>query len=130
MSEMSDFFILSKSEKGKKHPLFFPDGKPSGHHLVVLSTYSKKYQQAMSDYANKVLALKLADKDDKNLEIMEKRRALVAHLVADWSFAEPCKYETVLFLLKNAPQLIDEIESAANDLASYTDDVVEEKKNY
>lgn len=125
--DMSDFYTNKSAELGVKYYLYLPNGEKTDHYLIIKSINSKDYQRELSNYANKLLAMKM-NGNVNGFDAIEEKLKLAAKLVKDWSFSDECNYDEVLRFLKNAPQVIDGIEAIANDLSLFCDNVSEEKK--
>lgn len=123
MSGKKDFFTRDKANEGVKLPLKTPDGKATDHWLQVRSIYSdefKRKERSLRQDNPAIGAAAKAIKDDKEREKFlaekweESELALIATLVAGWSFDEPCTPEAVVEFLREAPQ----IARAVNDVST------------
>lgn len=92
-----DFYTRGDSDKGVKYPLELPDGVNSGEWLRVVGSESSLYEKAHEETVRSVLA---GDNSDGKQSYI-----LLAALVIDWSFDEPCTTDTVIKFLKNAPYI-------------------------
>ena len=114
MSDMDLFKIRDSANDGIKIDLFAPDGKPTEHWLVVRSIWSDDFQSARSEVLRAALedgkkaAAQKGESADKALKEAAVRRqaALIASLIADWSFKDkPCTEQNKTQFLIDAPQI-------------------------
>lgn len=110
-----DFYTLPKACEGVEFPLEL-DGKPSGHWLRIRGTDSEQFRRARFDGSRKLRDIP-AETGDWDRGVITDGIILdsLTSLVSDWSFDEPCTPEAVREFLKNAPQIAESIDRAAND---------------
>lgn len=111
---MEQFMIRSRASEGRKIYLADPGtGKLTEHWIVVRSRWCDEFQAARA--AAVQAAFGEARQEDpaarKTLE-EERRLALVASLVAGWSFGEFTP-EAVMAFLREAPQICEQIDKVA-----------------
>lgn len=110
-----DFYTLPKACEGVEFPLE-RDGKPSGHWLRIRGTDSDQFRKARFEGSRKMRDLPPDTADwDRGIVMDGVVLDSLAALVADWSFDEPCTQEAVREFLKNAPQVAESVDRAAND---------------
>ncbi|MDG9855594.1 hypothetical protein HBO32_30715 [Pseudomonas nitroreducens] len=110
-----DFYTLPKASEGVEFPLE-RDGKPSGHWLRIRGTDSEQFRKARFDGSRKLRDLPADISDwDRGIVMDEVVLDSLVSLVADWSFDEPCTPAAVHDFLKNAPQIAESVDRAAND---------------
>lgn len=111
---MQEFHTRSASNEGKKVPLFTPEGKISDHWFIIRGVDSDAFRKADTNSKRKLLEISRIENADERYEAGQKlERELVAVLVADWSFPEPCTVETVANFFLEAPQLLDMVNTYA-----------------
>lgn len=108
MSELSDFFTREKANEGIEVPLYLPDGGESEHKLTIRGVDSDAFRQAETEAKRRALELAADGKEPE-----DGRLALLAPLVAAWTFDEPCTPDNVRRLLKEAPQIADAVDRIA-----------------
>ena len=122
MSDMDLFKIRDSANDGIKIDLFAPDGKPTEHWLVVRSIWSDDFESARSEVLRAALedgkkaAAQKGESADKELKEAAVRRqaALIASLIADWSFKDkPCTEQNKTQFLIDAPQIRTHVERIA-----------------
>lgn len=118
------FFTRDKANAGIKLPLFTPDGEASEEWIQVRGVDSDAYRAAetegfrrLRDAASAVLEAKTEDerKTIAQKAEVETLRARAASLVCGWSFDEPCTTEAVEEVLRQAPQIQDQIMEVARN---------------
>ena len=118
MSDMEKFFTRQKAQEGKKVPLSLPDGSPTEHWIVIRGIDSDSYAEAMAAERRMMI--------DNTVEVDGKTKIdpaitkdaplrVLASLVAAWSFEEECNTKNVINLLKEAPQLREELDTITAD---------------
>lgn len=111
---MAAFFTRQKANEGIELPLAFPDGTPSPHLIRIRGVDSDAFKTA--DAAAKRRMFELASDPDKSKVeafLVEARLDTISALVVSWTFDEPCTPENIRKLLKEAPQLADQIDRLA-----------------
>lgn len=115
---INSLFILKDAEDGKPMDVLFPNGKKTGETITVLGSDSESFRAAMA-VARREEIDAMGDGDNKTKpEILAKKQDeikinLIASLVKDWSFDEPCEKESVIKLFKNAPYILEQVDSFA-----------------
>ena len=112
MSDMSRFFTREKASEGRKVQLADPaTGKLTEHWIVVRSRWCDEFQEAKG----RAMQQAFTDaKDGAGKEAEEARKlSLVASLVGGWSFEEPCTPDAVMAFLREAPQIVEQIDRLA-----------------
>jgi len=112
----SDYYTRDAANKGIKVDLVKPDGEDSGDYLRILGADSDRFRAASNDRAMDAIDI-INTKDPKEREEKElaHRISLIASLVVDWSFDEPCTQAAVEEFLLNAPAIRDQIDQTAAD---------------
>lgn len=121
-SKMADFFTRDLANEGIRIPLFDPYGEKTEHWLQVRGIDSDEFRRA--DIAARRQAIKLAmieDEAERAEEMAKQQRALIASLVADWSFKDekPCTVENVAEFFLQAPQIMDAVDQLAAKRANF-----------
>lgn len=113
MTGMEAFYTREPANTGKRVPLLHPDGSPSEHWLQVRSRWSDEFMQAR----DKALQSAATISDDDRKEAAKALQLdVLASLVADWSFEQPCNAANVREFLSNAPQIAERVDKfAGND---------------
>ena len=117
---MEDFYTRDKANEGQRLPLRTPDGQPTDHWLQVRHVWSDAFQSAeeasMREIQERIVALgdKAADADIAKAK-REGTNRLLASLVSEWSFDEPCTPDAVAAFLDKAPQIAEQINRFAAD---------------
>ncbi|MCF6435209.1 hypothetical protein [Pseudoalteromonas sp. MMG022] len=114
MSMMEDFFTREKANEGIKIPLTLPDGSVSDHYIVVRGIDSDAFRDAETLAKRNAMAFAaIEDEAERAAAFADERLGLIAALVADWSFDEPCELETVKKFLHQAPQICEQVDKVA-----------------
>lgn len=109
---MEQFFTRQKANEGKKLFLFEPSGSKTEHYLKVLGIDSDSFKAAEVEAKRKSSELGMVkDNYERSVKWLEIQRELIAELVVDWSFEQPCTKENVINFLKEAPQIEEQINS-------------------
>ena len=121
---MEQFFITPQAEEGIKVELTAPDGRETGHWLKVLGSDSQTFRRAHATHQKKRVerlkdGKKLSAADQRTVEDKAERE-LVATLVADWSFDEPCTNDNVVAFFKKAPQIMEQVDLVAGQRANFS----------
>lgn len=116
---MADFFTRQKATEGIKLPLALPDGSETDHWLRIRGIDSDEFRRTDAKARREAMELaelaEAASKDEAKLAELEKQiqdlqRKVVASLVIEWSFPEPCTEANVVKFLREAPQIQTEID--------------------
>lgn len=114
-----DFYTRQKANEGVKLPLCLPDGTPTDEYLVIRGVDSDQYRSAETSANYETLMLMQRERQGKKKPDLEARKKiklrLIASLVADWSLEEACSEKNIMQLLKEAPQILEDIDHFAND---------------
>ena len=118
---LSDFFALAAIEKGKKLPLTLPDGTPTEHYLIVVSSDAPAARRRLLE-----LSREGRDRDEAKLSLDEIYEITSAGtlkyrsaLVIGWSFDVPFSTEAVTELLAQNPGLSQEVEALASNRSRF-----------
>lgn len=114
MASIKDVFTKPQHEEGTKFFIYDPEWKETEHWIVVRGVDSDAFAAAVSKEQSR--SKSEADPDAKQ-DMRERKYRITAALVASWSFEEDCTPENVLTLLREAPQICDQINSAAERTA-------------
>lgn len=112
---MAAFFTRQKANEGIEFALDYPDGTPSPHLIRIRGVDSDPFRAAQAASFRRLQEL-LTNSERKNPstdEIENERLTVLASLVVSWTFAEPCTSENVVNLLREAPQLAQQIDRIA-----------------
>lgn len=112
--DKSAFFTRSAHNEGKKLFLYTPDGKKTDEYLVVRGALSDEFRAKNLESMRKAMSAELNDEQRKELTY-----DAVAALIADWSFDEECTPEAVKELLKEAPQIEDQVNKFAGNRGNF-----------
>ena len=112
---MQAFFTRERANEGIEFPLDLPDGTPTAHRLRILGVDADKFKAAKADSKRRLL--ELAQKMDKAaidaIDAEAEHLRLVATLVVGWTFPQECTPENVFNLLREAPQIAEQIDRVA-----------------
>lgn len=112
-----EFKTHDQAEKGRVLHLHTPLGVKTSHWLKIRSKLSHVYEKAKAEVGQKMM--RDLTKGRHFVDQVEDDIQLIASLVKDWSFKEPCTRDEVIKFLKHAPQFKDEIEEAASDVKAF-----------
>lgn len=114
---MDAFNVTKLSNEGVKLSLMLPDGTPTEEFLVVGGADSKAFRNQVARMNRDMLKIFKRTKEQDPAEFArltaDSNRELVAALVLDWSFTEPCDKVNICKFLADAPQ----IQKAVDDFA-------------
>lgn len=117
---MDAFFTRSKANDGLKLPLYLPNGEKSEHWVRILGVDSDRFREAEAESRRDAFRIaQIDDPADRARAIADSKRSLVATLVAEWSFPQPCTQENVEAFFREAPQIMDAIDMAASKRALF-----------
>jgi len=118
---MEEFFTRQRANEGKVLPLYLPSGEKSEHTITVLGVDSDKFKKSEVQMKRAALELdKTLDEEMRSEEIEKLRIKLIASIVVDWTFEQPCNEPNVVKLLTEAPQITEAINQfAANRRAFF-----------
>ncbi len=113
---MEAFFTRERANEGIEFPLDFPDGRPSPYRIKIRGADSDTFKEAKAESRRRLLDI--AQRKDKGASIDAvdadaEHIRLVASLVVSWTFPEPCTPANVAKLLKEAPQIFEQIDRIA-----------------
>ena len=108
---MEEFYTRGRAEDGVKIPLQTPEGAKTDHYLIVCGIDSDRFRQADIKAKRKMLELAAETDDEKRTENLNSAKAeLIASLVKDWSFDQECTRANVVSFLREAPQIMEQID--------------------
>lgn len=117
---MEAFFTRGKANEGIKLPLWTPQGTKSEHWVRILGIDSDAFRMANAEAQRDAFRIaQIEDPAERAAEIALSKRRLVASLVAEWSFDRPCNVDTVADFFREAPQIMDAIDTAASKRALF-----------
>ena len=117
---MSLFFTQKKSELGTRIALKYPNGMDSPEWIEIRGVHSDVFRDADNQMRRDLMvASSITEKDQKEAQFKELQLKLVASLVKGWSFPEPCTLENVIFLFKEAPQIMDQVDLEASKKSNF-----------
>lgn len=116
---INNLFILKTAEEGKPMEVTSPNGIKLNETITVLGSDSEAFRTAMAiarreeidaigELDSKIKPELLAHKQS------EIRNKLISSLVVGWTFDEPCTKENVISLFKNAPYVLEQVDSFAS----------------
>ena len=116
----SDFYTREKGNKGVRLPLYTPDGQPTEHYLEILSVDSDAFQMAQAELQRDLATANLEKDRAKRFELVrEAKNSAAAALVIGWSLEDKFTETAVKELLREAPQLVEQIDRAASNRALF-----------
>ena len=117
---MEEFFTRDRANEGIKVPLFYPDGRPSDHHLFVRSKLSDHFRLAEQAAYRKATDIAQIEDQEKQAEAFHDLTLdTITSLVSGWSFDKDCTPENVKAFLQQAPQIADMVDQLAKKKALF-----------
>lgn len=123
MKDLEGFATAKLAEEGVKIPLTDVEGNKTKHWIKIKSTDSMSFKKAQSKFRKRILSFHELSEDEESLDsIYETEKLgveLLACLVIGWSFKNDdgtpykCTKPNVIKLLKDAPVLAQEIDTAS-----------------
>jgi hypothetical protein len=112
---MEAFFTRQRANEGVELPLDLPDGTPTAHRIRVRGVDSDAFQAAEAESKRRLSELVISRKLSAPGagDFAAERIILLSALVIGWTFDAPCTPENVQGLLREAPQLADQIDRIA-----------------
>lgn len=120
---MEAFFTRQRANEGIELPLDLPDGTPTAHRIRIRGIDSDAFRTAHADSKRRMMEILMnqGDKATPDAAALETERLqLLATLVVSWTFKDsagnpvPCTPQSVLSLLREAPQLAEQIDRIAS----------------
>ncbi|HGB5894180.1 TPA: phage tail assembly chaperone [Salmonella enterica subsp. enterica serovar Kottbus] len=109
--KISDFATRQRANEGEKMFLSLPDGTRTKEYLIVRGVDSDAYNRARSEASRRMFSLK--DDEDPSPVVEENRLSLMTSLVVGWSLEEEFSEAHLRELLKECPQIGDQINQFA-----------------
>ncbi|ELO0595176.1 hypothetical protein QY625_003477 [Salmonella enterica] len=109
--KISDFATRQRANEGEKMFLSLPDGTRTKEYLIVRGVDSDAYNRARSEASRRMFSLK--GDEDPSPVVEENRLSLMTSLIAGWSLEEEFSEATLRELLKECPQIGDQINQFA-----------------
>lgn len=112
---MDAFFTRSRANEGIEFPLDRPDGTPTAERIKIRGVDSDAYKRASADSYRRLLEIatskekKTVTNEDQDTE----RLKLIGSLVISWTLTDECTPENVVKLLREAPQVAEQIDRIA-----------------
>src|SRR5690606_6700605 len=106
-------------------PLFFPDGSVSEYSLFIRGIDSDHFKKAERESVRRAVTLaekknnKEFTEEEAEEAYHEEKLKLVASLIIRWNLPEEFTEENVLKLLREAPQITDEVNRRAADRKTF-----------
>lgn len=120
VNNMDAFFTRGKANEGLQLPLYLPSGEKSEHWVRILGVDSDVFRTADANARREAFAIAaLEDKAAQAEAIADSKRKLLAVLVVAWSFPQECTTENVMAFFKEAPQIMDAIDTTAGRRALF-----------
>ena len=117
---MNAFFTRGVANEGLQLPLYLPNGEKSEHWVRILGVDSDRFREAEAESRRDAFRIaQIDDPADRARAIADSKRSLVAALVTEWSFPQPCTQENVEAFFREAPQIMDAIDMAASKRALF-----------
>lgn len=107
---LEEFYTRKLSDEGIKFPLEAPDGTQSDEWLIVAGVESARYEKAYVDTMKATV---------KGADLTEQSNILLASLVIDWSFEEPCIVDNVVVFLMNVPYIKIDLDRFVADRTNF-----------
>jgi len=115
---MEKFFTREKASEGRKVFLADPaTGLLTKDWLIIRSVWCDEFQAAKEAAVQETFAEAMESSAEEKQALSDKRKlSLVASLVGGWSFDEECTKDNVMGFLREAKQLVNQIDvKAAQD---------------
>jgi hypothetical protein len=113
MGSVKGFRTRDKSNEGVKIPLVNP-GTGEVEWIKIRGIDSDIFREANLVSLRKALDISALKSEEERKAAAEKERLeLMATLVIDWSFDEPCVHDEIVKVLKNSPIIADAINHKA-----------------
>lgn len=110
--KLSDFFTRADANEGIKLPLTLPDGTETEHFINIRSVDSDEYKIAEMNWHKSRIQCEL-EGDALTEYALGQQRKLTASLIIGWSIDAPCSEKAKLELIREAPQIADDIQRKA-----------------
>lgn len=115
-NRMSTFMTRSKVQTPLRQFLVDPaTGELTSEYLEIRSSLSDEFMEARDRAMQAVGEIEEKDPAKRKAAVSEIKLHMAAALVAGWSFSEPCTEENVVEFLREAPQVRNLVNSAADD---------------
>ena len=112
MGSVKGFRTRDKSNEGVKIPLVNP-GTGEVEWIKILGADSDIFRQANLASLRKALDISALPEEERKEATEKERFELMATLVIEWSFDEPCVHDEIVNVLKNAPMIADIVNTKA-----------------
>lgn len=131
MSSFEKHFTYDQVEGGIELPIMFPNGKPSKDWVRIRSTLSRTFKRVQAEINRRALSRatkysqvsdpkeRLKNEEEEKEIHDEESRELLAALIVDWSFEQPCTKTNKMHFLKMAPQVAEKIDIAATQQSRF-----------
>ena len=117
---MEDFFTEERASEGAKIMLRTPSGEETDHWLLLRGIDSEEFRMAQARFNRSAVAIaSIEDEGVRERATMNGTRELIAVLIKDWSFEQPCTLENAIEFLRRAPQLESKIDRTVSDRALF-----------
>lgn len=112
---MEAFFTRQRANEGVELPLDLPDGTPTRHRIRIRGVDSDQFRAANAESRRRLVELAV-NREKATIDPADhetERLRLLASLVVSWTFEVECTSENVITLLREAPQLAEQIDRIA-----------------
>lgn len=112
---MEAFFTRQRANEGIELPLDLPDGTPTKHRIRIRGVDSDQFRAANADSRRRLAEL-VMNREKATVDPADtdnERFRLLASLVVSWTFELECTPDNVVTLLREAPQLAEQIDRIA-----------------
>lgn len=118
---IESFFTRQRANEGIKLPLSLPDGSDTDHWIRIRGIDSDAFKAAEAEQRRRVYAASAEDDKAKLAAVLaDIILENTCALVIEWSFTDrPCTPENIKNLLREAPQITDQIDRLASRRALF-----------
>jgi hypothetical protein len=116
VATMEAFFTRQKANEGIELPLYLPSGEKTPHLIRIRGIDSDAFKGAEAESRRRLVELAATDltKASTAAVAAEERVVILAALVISWTFDHECTQDNIKRLLREAPQIADQIDRLAS----------------
>jgi len=119
MPGMEEFKTRERANTGHKIPLFTAGGVLTAHWVRVRGIDSDAFQRARTKQTRRIAEIVELKEGEREEAVADATLEMLASLVAEWSFPEPCEHDASKYFLRDGPQIATAIDKLSSRRAFF-----------
>lgn len=115
----TSLYTLNASCVGVPLAIRYPNGQPTGQTINVRGTDSHEFQSAAREKHRQKIEILALPESEQEAAFEKATLKLMASVVAGWTFEEKATLENVEEFLKNAPDVLEQVDNFCTKRANF-----------